>query len=89
MAVAQICSSSGATLRSGARSLARVRHPAVVRLFEVLDGPDGPILVMEPVPGETLGARQCVLLGCGANALDRLYIAVVGGLCAGGQDQRE
>jgi hypothetical protein len=37
-----------------ARALARVRHAGVVRLFEVIEGPDGPVLVMEPLSGGTL-----------------------------------
>jgi len=45
-----------AALRS-ARAMARVQHPGVDRLLEVIATEDGPILVLEPVPGETLSQR--------------------------------
>jgi len=47
-----------------ARALARLQHPGIVRLIDVLETADGPLLVMEPVPGETLGevlARERIL----------------------------
>lgn len=37
-----------------ARTLARVRHPGVPRVLDVLELPTGPLLVMEPVAGHTL-----------------------------------
>ncbi len=40
-----------------ARTLARVQHPGVVRLIDVIETRDGPMLVMEPVPGESLAER--------------------------------
>lgn len=40
-----------------ARTLARLQHPGVVRLIDVIETRDGPMLVMEPVPGETLAER--------------------------------
>ncbi len=40
-----------------ARALARVKHPGVQRLLEVLELAQGPALVLEPVAGETLAAR--------------------------------
>lgn len=42
-----------AELRS-ARALAQVRHKGVVRLLDVLDTPDGALVVLEPVAGESL-----------------------------------
>ncbi len=45
-----------AALRS-ARAMARVQHTGVERLLEVIATEDGPILVLEPVPGETLAQR--------------------------------
>ena len=44
------------TLRE-ARSLAALEHPSVQRLHDVLVDDAGPILVLEPVAGETLTAR--------------------------------
>ncbi|MBL8860506.1 MAG: caspase family protein [Planctomycetes bacterium] len=43
-----------ATELRSARALAQVRHPGVVKLLDVLDTPDGALVVLEPVPGETL-----------------------------------
>lgn len=40
-----------------ARALAQVQHPGVVRLIDVVECPGGPLLVMEPIPGETLAER--------------------------------
>ncbi|MEM8961841.1 MAG: protein kinase [Acidobacteriota bacterium] len=40
-----------------ARAIARLSHPAIVRLFEVLDMPTGQHLVLERVDGETLATR--------------------------------
>lgn len=40
-----------------ARALARVQHAGVVRLIDVMETKDGPVLVMEPIPGETLAER--------------------------------
>lgn len=37
-----------------ARALARIQHAGIVRLLDVIETSDGPLLVMEPVPGETL-----------------------------------
>jgi serine/threonine-protein kinase len=45
------------TMLSEARALARVNHPYVIRLLEVLDTTEGPILVIEPTMGETLADR--------------------------------
>lgn len=42
-----------AELRS-ARALAQVRHAGVVKLLDVLDTPDGALVVLEPVAGESL-----------------------------------
>jgi hypothetical protein len=39
-----------------ARMLARVNHPSVCRLLEVLETPSGPLLVLEPVAGESVSA---------------------------------
>ncbi|MBK7876868.1 MAG: caspase family protein [Planctomycetes bacterium] len=40
-----------------ARALARVRHGSVARLLDVLETEEGPLLVLEPIEGETLSAR--------------------------------
>jgi len=40
-----------------ARALASIQHDGIVRLIDVLECPGGPILVMEPQPGETLSDR--------------------------------
>jgi hypothetical protein len=40
-----------------ARALARVQNPHVVRLFDVIETPEGPLLVLQPVAGETLAER--------------------------------
>ena len=40
-----------------ARALASVAHPGVIRILDVLETADGMILVLEPVPGETLADR--------------------------------
>ena len=65
--------------------LARVRHPGVVRVHEVLDLPGGPVLVMERVEGvplERLGraleARRAVELVAGlARAVEAMHAAGV------------
>ena len=48
---------AAARLLSEARALAAVRHPNIVALHDVLTGPWGTALVLEILPGETLGAR--------------------------------
>lgn len=57
--LAEILGAEGDPERSlrEARSLAAVTHPGVQRLLEAVEGPGGPILVLEPVPGETLAER--------------------------------
>lgn len=40
-----------------ARALAAVSHPGIQRIHDVLAGGAGPVLVLEPVPGETLAER--------------------------------
>lgn len=40
-----------------ARALAALRHGGIQRLFDVFEESEGPTLVLEPVPGETLSAR--------------------------------
>lgn len=40
-----------------ARALARLQHPGVLRLVDVIETPRGPLLVMDPVAGETLAER--------------------------------
>ncbi|SEH03028.1 Serine/threonine protein kinase [Nonomuraea solani] len=39
-----------------ARALARIDHPGIVRVHDVLDAPDGPWIVMDYVRGTVLGA---------------------------------
>ncbi|MEV0354054.1 serine/threonine-protein kinase [Nonomuraea sp. NPDC050680] len=65
-----------------ARALARIDHPGIVRVHDVLDAPDGPWIVMDYVPGTALGAliekrplseRDVVRIG--AQALDALAAA--------------
>lgn len=40
-----------------ARALAKVHHEGVARILDVIETADGPLLVMEPLHGETLAAR--------------------------------
>lgn len=40
-----------------AKALAKVRHPGVVQLFDVLESRVGPLLIFDPVPGEPLSER--------------------------------
>jgi len=40
-----------------ARALARIQHPGIERLLDVLATRDGPVLVLEPSPGEPLAER--------------------------------
>lgn len=40
-----------------ARALAALRHPGIQRLHDVLEEPDGPVLVLEPLAGEPLAER--------------------------------
>lgn len=40
-----------------ARALAKVQHPGVARLLDVIETAQGPLLVMQPLTGETLAAR--------------------------------
>ena len=40
-----------------ARSAATLSHPGIATIFDVLDVPDGPVIVMEYVPGESLATR--------------------------------
>ena len=44
-------------LRIEARAMARVRHPAVVQVFDLGEASERPYLVMEFVPGETVESR--------------------------------
>ena len=39
-----------------ARAAAALSHPHIAAIFDVLDTPDGPLIVMEYVPGESLAA---------------------------------
>ncbi|MEU8143203.1 serine/threonine-protein kinase [Nonomuraea sp. NPDC048901] len=39
-----------------AQALARIDHPGIVRVHDVLDAPDGPWIVMDYVPGTVLGS---------------------------------
>ncbi|MFQ5505724.1 MAG: protein kinase, partial [Planctomycetota bacterium] len=40
-----------------ARALAKLSHPGVVRLFDVIQTDHGPLLVMDPIAGEPLGEK--------------------------------
>ncbi len=73
------------TLRE-ARALAQVQHPGIARILDVVDLESGPLLVLEPVDGETLAERlwrvgplptgEVVRLGIDlAQALDAVHAA--------------
>src|SRR3712207_8671670 len=47
-------SESGRRMKREARLGATLRHPALVTVFDIAPDGDGPVLVMEYVPGETL-----------------------------------
>lgn len=65
-----------------ARALARVSHPGVVRLLDVIETSAGPLLVMEPVPGETLAERIAREGRIAAAEVRRLGIALCDALAA-------
>jgi hypothetical protein len=65
-----------------ARALARIDHPGIVRVHDVLDAPDGPWIVMDYVPGTVLGALieqsplpEHEVVRIGAQALNALAAA--------------
>ncbi|WP_433431872.1 serine/threonine-protein kinase [Nonomuraea sp. CA-141351] len=65
-----------------ARALARIDHPGIVRVLDVLDVPDGPWIVMDYVRGDTLSMRskseplsEPAVARIGAQALDALVAA--------------
>ena len=65
-----------------ARALARIDHPGIVRVHDVLDAPDGPWIVMDYVPGAVLGALiaggplpEPAVARIGAQVLDALRAA--------------
>ncbi len=89
-ALAQALKRSGDSSRAlrEARALARIRHPGIVRLLDVKELPGGPLLVLEPVTGESLASRLQTLgrltaeetgrLGFGlAEALDAVHSASI------------
>ncbi|MEV1168223.1 protein kinase [Nonomuraea sp. NPDC049784] len=65
-----------------ARALARIDHPGIVRVLDVLDVPDGPWIVMDYVRGDALSAlikreilSEPAVARIGAQALDALVAA--------------
>ncbi|MFF5211136.1 serine/threonine-protein kinase [Streptosporangium sp. NPDC000396] len=65
-----------------AQALARIDHPGIVRVHDVLDAPDGPWIVMDYVQGAVLGAliergplSEPAVVRIGAQALDALAAA--------------
>ncbi|MEO3802224.1 serine/threonine-protein kinase [Nonomuraea sp. B1E8] len=65
-----------------AQALARIDHPGIVRVHDVLDAPDGPWIVMDYVQGTVLGAlikrsplAEPAVARIGAQALDALAAA--------------
>ncbi|MEO3873308.1 protein kinase [Nonomuraea sp. B12E4] len=65
-----------------AEALARIDHPGIVRIYDVLDQPDGPWIVMDYVEGDVLGTRiereplsESAVVEIGAQALDALAAA--------------
>ncbi|MEO3886342.1 serine/threonine-protein kinase [Nonomuraea sp. B5E05] len=65
-----------------AQALARIDHPGIVRVHDVLDAPDGPWIVMDYVQGTVLGAlikraplSEPAVVRIGAQALDALAAA--------------
>ncbi len=57
-----------------ARTLARVNHPGVTRLLDVVETADGPVLAMEPITGETLAER--IASGGPLDAAEVLSLAI-------------
>jgi hypothetical protein len=72
-------SAAGHRLRE-ARALARLQHPAIHHLLDVLETPAGMLLVLEPVCGETLEARLQREERLGPDDALRLGIALAGAL---------
>ncbi|MEC9373711.1 MAG: serine/threonine-protein kinase, partial [Planctomycetota bacterium] len=69
-------------LRREARALARLNHPAIAQIHQLLDLPEGAFLVIEFVEGETLHERLRAgplpieeALRCGAGIADALQAA--------------
>ncbi|TMR99742.1 serine/threonine-protein kinase [Nonomuraea basaltis] len=65
-----------------AQALARIDHPGIVRVHDVLDAPDGPWIVMDYVEGAVLGEliergplSEPAVVRIGAQALDALAAA--------------
>ncbi|TDC04711.1 serine/threonine protein kinase, partial [Nonomuraea longispora] len=65
-----------------ARALARIDHPGIVRVHDVIDAPDGPWIVMDHVQGTVLGTlieraplSEPAVVRIGAQALDALAAA--------------
>ncbi|MGN9838739.1 serine/threonine-protein kinase [Nonomuraea sp. H19] len=65
-----------------AQALARIDHPGIVRVHDVLDAPDGPWIVMDCVQGDMLGTlikkgplSEPDVVWIGAQALDALAAA--------------
>ncbi|TDE32974.1 serine/threonine protein kinase, partial [Nonomuraea mesophila] len=65
-----------------AQALARIDHPGIVRVHDVIDAPDGPWIVMDYVQGTLLGTliqraplSESAVVRIGAQALDALAAA--------------
>jgi hypothetical protein len=44
-------------IKREARLVARLNHPGIVRVYDIVDHGGSPVIVMEYIPGESLGAR--------------------------------
>ena len=67
-----------ARFRREARAAARLSHPAIVQIFDILESEDGDCIVMERVEGEALGRR---IRGCPQAV--RVVVSVARDIAAG------
>lgn len=65
-----------------ARTLARIQHPNVVKLLDVVEFPGGFVLVLEPVVGETLTTRVARTGPLSATAVRQLGLRLASALAA-------
>jgi serine/threonine-protein kinase len=66
-----------------AKLASRIRHPNVVPVLDVGDGPDGVFLVMEYIEGETLSAVLRAAAAAGAPLAVPIALRIIGDVLAG------